>query len=308
MKIVIAGGTGLIGSALAWRLASVGHSIVVLTRSNVGRTAPPDGVRRVEWTPDGSSGPWAGEIDGADAVVNLAGTGLADSRWTEDRKEELRSSRVLPTRSLVAAVRQVVDKPAVFLQGSAVGFYGTREGARELDESFPPGDDFLGRLCVAWEAEAHPVTALGCRLVLFRSGVVLSREGGVLARMRWPFRWFVGGPVASGQQYVSWIHRDDWVALAIWVLSTPGASGIVNATAPAPVTNEVFSQALGRALHRPSWMPVPGLVLRALYGELATALLVRGQRAVPKRAVDLGFRFSHPAIEEAMEEAVGLGR
>jgi uncharacterized protein (TIGR01777 family) len=305
MKVVLAGGSGLIGTALAWRLTADGHQVVILTRGTTGQ-APAGSARRVVWTPDGSTGAWSSEIDGADAVVNFTGAGIADRRWSPQRKQELRTSRVLPTRSLVGAIRQASAKPAVFLQCSGAGFYGASKGDTELDESFPPGDDFLGQLCVAWEAEAHPVSALGCRLVIFRNGVVLARDGGIIARMRVPFRWFVGGPIASGQQYLSWIHRDDWVSLALFALTTPAVSGIVNATAPTPVTNTAFSQALGHALHRPSWLPIPGFALQLLYGELATAMLIRGQRVVPKHALDQGFQFSHPTIDEAMEDAVGL--
>ena len=305
MKIVIAGGTGLIGRELSSRLATVGHNVVILTRDSTGQ-APAGQVRRVEWDPDGTAGPWARDVDGADAVVNLAGAGIADSRWTEARKRELRSSRVLPTRSLVSAIRQATIRPSVFLQGSGVNFYGAADPEREIDESFPPGEDFLGDLCVAWEAEAHAVSALGCRLVIFRSGVILANDGGAVARLRRPFRWFVGGPVASGKQYVSWIHRDDWVAMAMWALSTPTVSGILNSTSPAPVPNAKFSSALGRALHRPSWLAAPHVMLRALFGELATVMLVKSQRVVPKRALDLGFTFTHPSIDEAMEDVIGL--
>jgi hypothetical protein len=256
MKVVVAGGTGLLGTALTWRLTSVGHHVVVLTRDSAG-AALSGAVRRVEWTPDGTTGPWAGELEDADAVVNLTGAGIADERWTDMRKEELRSSRVLPARSLVAAVRQAPSRPKVFVQVSGVGFYGTAEGDRALDESFPPGDDFPGRLAVAWEAEAHPVAALGCRLVILRNGVVLTREGGILSRMRRPFRWFVGGPIGHGQQYVSWIHVTDWVGMVIWALGNRDVSGAINATAPTAVTNAAFSRALARALQRPSWLPAP---------------------------------------------------
>jgi uncharacterized protein (TIGR01777 family) len=207
---------------------------------------------------------------------------------------------VLPTRSLVAAVRQASAKPEVFLQASAMGFYGATLDDRELDESFPPGDDFLGQLCVAWEAEAHPVVALGSRLVIFRSGVVLTPDGGILGRLRLPFRFFVGGPVASGRQYMSWIHIDDWVAMATWALTTPAASGIFNAVSPEPVTNELFSQAYARALRRPSWLRVPAIALRAIFGEMGIVMLTRGQRLVPKHAVDLGFRFKYLHIGDAM--------
>ena len=304
MKIVIAGGSGLIGRSLAGHLAWAGHQVVVLTRDAAG-LPPTVAIRHVEWQPDGSTGAWASEIDGAGAVVNLTGAGIADSRWSNERKQELRQSRVLPTRSLVAAVRQASARPAVFLQGSALGFYGSSLDDRLLDESFPPGDDFLGQLCVAWEAEAHPVVAVGSRLVFMRSGVVLSSEGGILARLRLPYQFFVGGPVASGHQYMSWIHLDDWVAMATWALTTPAVSGILNATSPTAVTNEEFSRAYADALGRPSWLRVPAVALRAMFGEMAVAMLIKGQRLVPKHALDLGFQFKYPTIAEAMTAAVG---
>ena len=303
MKVVIAGGSGLIGRALSSHLASAGHRVVILTRDS-SRQSPSPTVRHVQWDPDGSAGAWAIELDGADAVVNLTGASIADRRWTASRRAELRSSRILPTRNLVAAIRRVSTRPTVFVQGSAVGFYGVAEGDRELDESFPPGDDFLADLCVAWEAEAHPVAALGCRLVILRIGIVLSADGGVVARLRLPFRLFVGGPVSTGRQYVSWIHHADLTTMIAWAVTTASVTGAVNASATLPVTNARFSAALGRALHRPSWFPVPAFGLKLVFGELADALLVNGQRVLPKRALELGFAFAHPTIEEAMDSCI----
>jgi uncharacterized protein (TIGR01777 family) len=244
-------------------------------------------------------------MDGADAVVNLAGAGIADRRWTSARKALIRSSRVLATRSLVAAIREAPRRPSVFIQGSAVGYYGADRGDAVLDESFPPGDDFLGQVCVAWEAEAYPVDALGCRLVIARTGIVVAGNGGVLARMKTPFQFFVGGPVASGGQFISWIHIDDWVAMMMWALTSASFDGAFNVTAPEPVTNRLFSAALGRALRRPSWLPVPGAVLRVVFGELAGPLLIRGQRVVPARALAAGFTFGHPHIDDAMTTSLG---
>ena len=304
MKVVIAGGSGLLGRALSSNLAWNGHQVVVLTRD--AQALPPAvAIRRVEWQPDGTAGPWASEVDGASAVVNLTGAGIADARWSEERKAELRASRVLPARSLVAAVRQAAAKPVVFVQTSAVGFYGGTLSDQTLDESFPPGDDFQGQMCVSWEAEAHPVAALGSRLVFLRSGVVLSPDGGVLSRLKLPFRCFIGGPIASGRQYMSWIHIDDWVTMAAWTLSTPLASGILNAVSPSPVTNEEFCKAFARALKRPCWFRVPAILLQVIYGEMAVAMLVKGQRVVPRHALDLGFRFKYPQVDDAMEAAVG---
>jgi hypothetical protein len=300
-RIVVAGGSGFLGRSLVAELPGRGYDVVVLSRR--GGAGPP-GVRTVAWTPDGSTGPWAAEVDGARAVINLAGANIADKRWTADRKEELRSSRVLSTRSLVAAVRAAARKPATFLQGSAVGFYGLLDD-RVVDESFPPGDDFFGRMAVAWEAEARPLEALDVRLAIIRSGVVLARDDGALKKMLPAFQWFVGGRIARGQQYFSWIHRDDWIAFLLWALEYTPVSGPMNATAPVPVTNAEFSRALGRVLRRPSWLPVPGPAVRLLVGELATYALLHGQRVVPKRALALGFQFKYPDIETALRAALG---
>lgn len=305
MKVIVAGGTGFLGRPLCRALAAAGHTVVVLTR---GQAMVPGASRTVEWAPDrpaGSDPPdaWVREIDGADAVVNLAGAGLADRRWTEARKDVLRASRILATRNLVAAVRAARTRPSVFLSGSAVGFYGAT-GDAALDESFPPGSDFLATLCVHWEAEAHAAAALGCRVVIVRTGIVLGRDGGALKKLLPPFRLFVGGPIASGRQQMSWIHRDDWVALIRWALERPSVSGVFNATAPHAVTNREFSRALGRALRRPSWLPVPAFALRLLVGEIADVALVAGQRVVPTRATDAGFTFQYPDIDAAMRAAI----
>lgn len=305
MRIVVAGGTGFLGQPLVAHLAQRGDEVVVLTRRPDSSRAG-SRVREVAWQPDGSADrSWAAAIDGADAVVNLAGAGIADKRWTAARKRLLQDSRVLPTRSLAAAVRASTSPPGVFIQGSGVGFYGAIPGDRIFDESDSPGDDFMGRMCVAWEAEAQPVATMGSRLAFVRSGVVLARDGGALAQMRRPFLLFVGGPVASGRQYLSWIHRDDWIAFVTWVLDTPGASGPLNTTSPEPVTNAEFSSALGRALHRPSWIPVPGFALRLLFGEMAQNALILGQRVIPKRAQELGFRFTYPDIDSALARVFG---
>jgi uncharacterized protein (TIGR01777 family) len=305
VKVIVAGGTGFLGRPLCRALAAAGHTVVVLTR---GQAIVPGASRTVEWAPERPAGsgppdPWGREIDGADAVVNLAGAGLADRRWTEARKDVLRSSRILATRNLVAAIRAAKTRPSVFLSGSAVGFYGAT-GDAVLDESFPPGSDFLATLCVHWEAEAHAAAALGCRVVIVRTGIVLGRDGGALKKLLLPFRLFVGGPIASGQQQMSWIHRDDWVAMIRWALERPSVSGVFNATAPHPVTNREFSQALGRALRRPSWLPVPAFALRLLVGEIADVALVAGQRVAPTHATDAGFTFHYPAIDAAMRAAI----
>lgn len=298
MRIVIAGGSGLLGGALAARMATAGHEAVVLTRRPAPSTVP--GVRHVGWVPDGSLGPWAREIGETDVIVNLSGASIADRRWTTRRKAELRSSRIDSTAGLVAAVHAASRRPATFVQGSAVGYYGARDDDRTFDEQSAPGNDFLADLAVDWEDAAKPVAALGCRLVTVRTAVVLARDDGALPPMARPFRFFAGGPVGSGRQYISWIAIDDWVALVEWAIATTTISGAINASAPAPVTNAEFSAAIGRALRRPSWLPAPAFALRAMFGELATALLLRGQRVVPARAVSLGFTFRYESIDDAL--------
>jgi uncharacterized protein (TIGR01777 family) len=302
MRIVIAGGSGLLGRALTRRLVGQEHDVAVLGRHAGGSAAS---GRQVVWTPDGTVGTWAREIDGADVVVNLAGAGIADKRWTPGRKVLLRSSRLDSTRSLVAAVAAAVRQPRVFIQGSAVGYYGSTVSAAVVDETSPAGTDFLADLAAAWEGSAAPVSTPDCRLVIVRTCVVLTRAGGALPPMSRPFRFFVGGPIGTGQQYLSWITIDDWISLVLWAIATPEAQGVINATAPHPVTNAVFSAALAGALHRPNLFTAPSTVLAALFGEMAKVVLLGGQRAVPARALALGFQFQHAEIQSALAHALG---
>ncbi len=302
MKCVLAGGSGFLGRALCGELITRGHEVVVLTR---GAARNDHGVRFVSWPGDDSPGPWQAEVDGAGAIINLAGSGIADTRWTAARKADLRESRIRATRALVSAIRKATNRPPVFLSGSAVGFYGPQDDdGPELDESAPPGSDFLSSLAVDWEAEAHAATALDCRVAIIRTGIVLDRRGGALAKMIPPFKLFGGGPLGSGRQVMSWIHLRDWVAMVVWLLEHPTAAGAFNGTAPQPVTNAEFSKALGAALGRPSWLPVPGFALRMLVGEMAGPALLAGQRVVPRRALDAGFSFQYPDIATAMAAAV----
>ena len=294
MRIVIAGGTGFLGSALARRLPQLGHTVLVLTRR--AHSAAP---HHIAWTPDGSAGAWAASVDGADALINLAGAGLADARWSDARKSMLRSSRLLATRSLTAAVRQASQPPAVFLSASGVGYYGHR-GDEVVTEQTPAGADFLATLCLEWEREAEHASTK-TRVVCLRNGLVLDPSGGALQRMLLPFRLGVGGRLGTGRQYLPWIHLQDWVNLIVWLVGTSGASGAFNVTAPSPITNREFTRALGQALHRPAIIPIPAVALRAALGELADTLLT-GQRAVPARATDMGFTFEFPEIAPAVRD------
>jgi uncharacterized protein (TIGR01777 family) len=299
MRIVIAGGSGFLGAALTARLRGDGHEVVVLTRQR-GPVSP--GL--VSWAPDGTAGSWAFVLEGADAVINLTGAALDEKRWTEARKRELVESRLLPTRSLVAAMGAMARAPGVFLSSSAVGFYGAR-GDEVVTEVDAAGSDFPARLVTEWEKEANKAASAGTRVILLRSGVVLAPEGGALARMLLLFRLGAGGPFGSGRQFMSWIHRQDWIAMTRWLLTTTHADGPINVTAPAPVTNQEFAATLARVLRRPHLLRVPPFALRLALGEMADAALLAGQRVVPAKAQALGFRFEWPALESALRDLLG---
>jgi len=298
MNIVIAGGSGFLGTALARTLAAEGHGVSILTRQTGQKGPEQPRVSFVSWDPNGNTGPWAKVIDGATAVINLAGESIGDKRWSAAQKQRIRDSRILATKSLAAAIRQAARAPAAFISGSAVGYYGNR-GGETLTEASAPGTDFLAGLAKDWEAGALEV-ANATRVALVRTGIVLDRRGGALPRMLPPFQMFVGGPLGPGTQYMPWIHKDDWVRMVSWMITAEGARGPLNATSPSPVTNAEFSKALGHALKRPSLLPAPAFALRLALGEMADALLLSGQRALPVRATDLGFSFRYSNIDEAL--------
>ena len=295
MQIVIAGGTGFLGRALGGALRSDGHRVRVLTRQ-------PRDADDVAWSPDPNAQrplPWASAIDGADAVINLAGESIAGARWNAARKKAIRDSRLTATGALVLAIANARRRPPVLISASAVGFYGNR-GDERLTEDSSPGADFLADVCRDWERIALEVATIS-RVVRMRTGVVLGRGGGALPPMALPFRLFVGGPVGSGTQYLSWIHIDDWVAMVRWALHTEAVSGAINLTAPAPVTNTEFAHALGRALHRPAFVRTPAFALRVLLGEeMADALILGGQRVLPARAETMGYSFKYATLESAL--------
>jgi|SRR6478672_2923457 uncharacterized protein (TIGR01777 family) len=309
MRIVIAGGTGFLGTQLAETCAEDGHDVRVLTRALLPGDSRHDpgtgvpGVTRVGWRADGKSGPWAAVVDGADAVVNLAGAGLGDERWSAERKAVIRDSRIRATRSVAAAIAESALRPPVFISASGVGYYGDG-GSDVKTEASPAGNDFLAQLCTQWEAEALRAQSAATRVVLLRSGLVLERSGGVLPRMMTPFRFFAGGPMGSGRHYVSWIHRIDWVEMIRWIVDSPRVTGAVNATSPVPVTNREFARALGRAMHRPAFVPAPAFALRLVLGEMG-ALVLTGQRVVPQCALSHGFHFRYPEIDLAFRGIFG---
>jgi uncharacterized protein (TIGR01777 family) len=295
MKVVIAGGTGFLGRPLSEALARDGHEVVILTRGHGPGMGP---ARFISWTPDGEVGPWTREIDGAGAVVNLAGESIGARRWTDAQKQRILDSRLLATRSLTEAIAQAPAAPSVFVSGSAVGYYGLLDD-EIVSEEHAPGTDFLAEVCRRWEAEAMHVEHV-TRVACIRTGLVLERDGGALPEMLPPFWFGAGGPVGSGRQYWPWIHRRDWIDLVRWTIQSPKASGPINASSPNPVTNKVFARALGRAVHRPAFMPAPAFALKLLLGEMAEALLLSGQRAIPAKAEGLGFRFTYAQLDDAL--------
>lgn len=299
MKLVITGGAGFIGSALCRALEETGHELVLLSRA----VRPQTGGRRrcIAWQPP-APGPWERELDGADGVIHLAGESIVAKRWTPSQKQRLADSRVKTTRAIVEAIGRSARRPAVLVNASAVGYYGPH-GDDSLDEDAAPGSDFLAQLCQQWENAARDAEPLGVRVVRLRTGIVLARDGGALAKMLPAFRLGLGGPVGTGRQWMSWVHRDDVVGLIRWALEDTRVSGAVNATAPTPVTMREFAATLGRVLHRPAILPVPGPALTLLLGEMAQ-LLLTGQRAVPAKAQALGYAFRYDTLEAALSAEV----
>ena len=289
MRIVVAGGTGFLGSALVARLQQEGHSVGILTRQ-------PRAPHHIQWDPYGSLTSWAHALENVDAVVNLAGAPIS-RRWTATHKRMMWNSRVHSTRTLVAAMKSVRRIPATLINASAVGIYGPH-GDETVTEGTPPGSGFLPALAAAWEKEALGAGPQA-RVVLLRSGIVLDRERGALPQIALPFRFFVGGPTGTGRQYISWIHRDDWTAMTQWALASDRVSGPLNLTAPNPVTNLEFSQTLGRVLRRPAVVRAPEFALRLLLGEMAGVILT-GQRVFPEKADERGFDFGYGDIEPAL--------
>jgi uncharacterized protein (TIGR01777 family) len=304
LRVTLTGATGLIGPAMIAALRDRGDEVTVLTRDPERAQAQLGAdVQALRWDPLSEPAP-AQALAGRDTVVHLAGEPVAQ-RWSERAKRGIRDSRVVGTRNLVRGLRALDGddaRPRVLISSSAVGYYGSH-GPEPIDEEAPAGNDFLAQVCAAWEIEARAAEQLSMRTVQVRTGVVLDRSGGALAKMLPPFRLGVGGPVAGGRQYVAWVHRDDLIGMMLTALDDERWSGPVNATAPEPVTNREFSHALGSALHRPSLLPVPEPALRALYGEMAE-IVTTGVRAVPAKALVLGYEFEHPTLDEALRAAL----
>ena len=306
MNVAIVGGTGFIGRNIAPVLAGEGHIVTLVTRRQAGGTNAKGDVHIREWDPSNWQST-ANPFQGQDAVINLAGTPIADRRWTRSRKAVLRASRVETTRTIVAALSRLSDpvRPNILINASGIGFYGL-EPADHVDERQGPGTGFLADLCVEWEREAFRATDYGIRTVCLRISMVLGKDGGALKKMLLPFKLFLGGPVGQGTQPVSWIHVEDLGRLIAAVLEQTAFSGAVNAAAPHPVTMKEFCRQLGRALGRPSWLPVPALALKIGLGEMST-LLTHGQSVNPFVAQRLGFTFTYPDLESAFSAILGKG-
>ena len=296
MKIVVAGGTGFIGIPLVERLLKRGD-VAVLSRN----TSKVQHGRGVAWNPP-QGGAWTSELADADVVINLAGENIGAGRWTDARKRALESSRLDATRALVDALKDAPKRDRLFFSASAVGFYGDR-GGEKLSEKAGGGDGFLAELTAKWEAAARAAEPFA-RVVIARFGVVIDEGGGALAKMLLPFKLGVGGRIGSGEQWMSWIDREDVIRFIEWAIDQKSARGVYNVTAPEPVRNRDFVNALGRALHRPTMMPVPGFMLHLLFGQMADETILGGQRVIPERAMSEGFTFAHREIGGSLEHAV----
>jgi uncharacterized protein len=308
MRVIITGGTGLIGSALAESLAKDGHDVVVLSRDPAkaaGRLRK--GIRAERWDGHSAAG-WGALADGAGAIINLAGESIAGAnpllgRWTAARKRVLRESRMNAGQAVVEAVRAAGNKPKMVLQASAVGYYGPH-GDERVTEDMPPGKDFLGQLAAEWEGSTKAVEELGVRRAIARTGLPLTTKGGFFPPVLLQHKLFAGGPMGSGRHYWPWIHIDDEIA-ALRFLIESGGAGPFNLSAPNPVTNKEFSRTLGKVLGRPALIPAPGFAVKLALGELGDSLLLTGQRQVPDRLQQLGFTFKFPALEPAIKDVIG---
>ncbi|MBV9213843.1 MAG: TIGR01777 family oxidoreductase [Actinobacteria bacterium] len=303
MKVAVTGATGTIGLAVVRALADRGDQVVALTRDpGAAARRLPAGAEAVCWSAPKEEPAPPEALSGCDAAIHLLGESVAQ-RCTDGARREIRDSRVLGTRMLVDGLRAADPRPGVLLGGSASGYYGAR-GDEEVDESSPPGDDFLARVVVEWEAEARRAAELGLRVAMARTGVVLSSSGGALEKMLPPFKLGVGGPVAGGRQYVPWVDLDDVAGAVLFCLDRPDASGPINVCAPEPVTNRRLAQELGAVLGRPAVLPVPAFPLRLLYGDMAS-IVTAGVRAVPRRLQELGYAFRRPELRASLRAATG---
>ncbi len=296
MKILITGASGLIGQALQKSFKEKGYEMLLASRKD------PTDDKHIKWSiEDGFAEP--DKLEGVDVVVHLAGENVSGLRWTDEKKKAIRDSRVLGTRNVVDAISKLKTKPKTFIASSAIGFYGER-GEEEVTESSAAGDNFLAGVSKEWEAESRRAEDAGIRTVLLRTGIVLSKEGGALGTMLMPFKLGVGGVVGSGKQWMSWISLEDEIAIINYAIENENIRGAVNAVAPNPVTNEVFTKTLGEVLYRPTFLPLPEFAVSMVFGEMGDALLLASTRVLPKRLEEAGFEFKYPTLKEAIENAV----
>jgi hypothetical protein len=302
MRIVIAGGSGLIGKALVQELLHDGEQVVILSRQPDLVSGMPSGVRVLKWDGKNLDG-WATEIEQTDVVINLtgenlSGTGFIPSRWTSARKDRIINSRIDAGKVLTESILMASRRPGVFVQSSGVGYYGITRN-KILTESDAAGNDFLAQLCVDWEASSAQVETIGVRRIIIRNGVVLTTESGALPLLSLPYRLFVGGRLGSGNQVYSWIHIQDEVSAIKYLIKNDNASGVVNLTSPQPLSNDEFGRTIGKVINRPHYFPIPAPIMNLMLGEVATMVL-NGQQVMPQKLLDLGYRFKFPTLEQAL--------
>lgn len=301
MKVLIFGGTGFIGKNLCNELLSAGYKVCIVSRNPKRADLSGSGVEVIEWNSSAGSLP-VELLEGVNLIINLAGESIGNRRWTQSIKEKILDSRVQTTQAIVNAIKQKQVFPKVLINASAIGFYGPH-GDEEISESTPAGQDFLAKVCQAWEAEAFKAQALGVRVVALRTGMVIGDEG-ALARMMTPFRFYIGGPLGTGAQWMSWIHIKDLTRLIRFAAENENINGPVNATAPEPVKMKEFCKVLGQVMGRPSWLPVPGFLLKVVLGEMSDMLL-NSQRILPKKILKEGFLFQFSATKTALKDIIG---
>jgi uncharacterized protein len=301
MRVIVSGATGFIGRALTEELARAGYEVIALSRRT--KTSSSEDKNVVMAWDAKSVGEWKTYLEGALAVINLAGENISSGRWTKKRKQKILQSRLDAGKAITEAIRQVNRKPRVVIQASAIGYYGPHSD-EELDESSNPGTGYLPQVAQKWELSTKDVKSMGVRYVVIRTGIVLGKQGGALPRLMQPFRIFLGGPLGSGRQWFSWIHLKDEIRAIRFLMENENLHGVFNLTAPAPLPMKEFCRILGKLMHRPSWLKVPGFALRLFLGEMAQALLLSGQRVLPKRLLEAGYRFSYPDTESAVKQII----
>jgi uncharacterized protein (TIGR01777 family) len=303
-RVIITGGTGFIGRPLSLRLIHEGFDVVCLTRNaSAAKNRGRDRIKFVEWDGESAAG-WSDYAEGAAAIINLAGESIGSGRWTEEKKRRILQSRMNAGKAVVEAIRSVNRKPEVLIQASAIGIYGNR-GNEILDESSGPGERFLADVARKWEESTRDIEALGVRRVVIRSGIVLGSSGGALSRLLLPYRFFVGGPLGSKKQWMSWIHIEDEIGSILFLIRRQALHGVFNLTAPQPLQNKTFNRILGKILNRPSWLPVPSFLLKLFLGKMAEETILTSQRVLPTRLEETGFKFVFPELTEALADILG---